>query len=141
MCLLEDATKNEKKKFENKVEWGIDLASEHERYLTEVIFQKPVIVYNYPKGIKAFYMRLNDDSKLVAAMVVLVPKGYLLNCRMLEMGLPWEPCEKYLDLRLYGTMKYDGFGLGFERMVLFSTGIDNIRDDIPYPRYLGRADL
>ncbi|KAJ4846263.1 hypothetical protein Tsubulata_008777 [Turnera subulata] len=152
--LLEDAVKHGKKKFEKKVEWGIDLASEHERYLTEVIFQKPVIVYNYPKGIKAFYMRLNDDSKTVAAMDVLVPKvGELiggsqreeryevLQQRMLEMGLPLEPYEKYLDLRRYGTMKHAGFGLGFERMVLFSTGIDNIRDVIPFPRYPGRADL
>lgn len=142
------------KKFENKVEWGIDLASEHERYLTEVIFQKPVIVYNYPKGIKAFYMRLNDDNKTVAAMDVLVPKvGELIGgsqreerCdvierRITEMGLPLEPYEWYLDLRRYGTVKHCGFGLGFERMILFATGIDNIRDVIPFPRYPGRADL
>ncbi|XP_010270429.1 PREDICTED: asparagine--tRNA ligase, cytoplasmic 1-like [Nelumbo nucifera] len=149
--LLEKVTD---KKFENKVEWGIDLASEHERYLTEVIFQKPVIVYNYPKGIKAFYMRLNDDMKTVAAMDVLVPKvGELIGGsqreerheviekRILEMGLPLEPYEWYLDLRRYGTVKHCGFGLGFERMVLFATGIDNIRDVIPFPRYPGRADL
>ncbi|KAK6944875.1 Aminoacyl-tRNA synthetase, class II (D/K/N) [Dillenia turbinata] len=142
------------KKFENKVEWGIDLASEHERYLTEVVFQKPVIVYNYPKGIKAFYMRLNDDSKTVAAMDVLVPKvGELIGGsqreerleviqqRILDMGLPLEPYEWYLDLRRYGTVKHSGFGLGFERMILFATGIDNIRDVIPFPRYPGRADL
>uniref|UniRef100_M4CEX2 WHEP-TRS domain-containing protein n=1 Tax=Brassica campestris TaxID=3711 RepID=M4CEX2_BRACM len=118
--------------FGNQVEWGIDLASDHERYLTEVVFQKPVIVYNYPKGIKAFYMRLNDDGKTVAAMDVLVPK---------EMGLPVEPYEWYLDLRRHGTVKHSGFGLGFERMVLFATGMDNIRDVIPFPRYPGRADL
>ncbi|KAJ3669619.1 hypothetical protein LUZ60_011569 [Juncus effusus] len=142
------------KKFENKVEWGIDLASEHERYLTEVIFKKPVIVYNYPKGIKAFYMRLNDDQKTVAAMDVLVPKVGeliggsqreerldLLKQRITEAGLPLEPYEWYLDLRRYGTVKHSGFGLGFERMILFATGLDNIRDVIPFPRYPGRADL
>ncbi|KMT15730.1 hypothetical protein BVRB_3g057100 [Beta vulgaris subsp. vulgaris] len=142
------------KKFENKVEWGSDLASEHERYLTEVIFKKPVIVYNYPKGIKAFYMRLNDDGKTVAAMDVLVPKvGELVGGsqreerydvivkRIVEMGLPLEHYKWYLDLRRYGTAIHAGFGLGFERMLLFATGIDNIRDVIPFPRYPGRADL
>ncbi|KAJ4720546.1 Cytoplasmic asparagine-tRNA ligase [Melia azedarach] len=151
--LLQHAVK-QGKKFENKVEWGIDLASEHERYLTEVKFQKPVIVYNYPKGIKAFYMRLNDDLKTVAAMDVLVPKvGELIGGsqreerydviknRIMEMGLPLEPYEWYLDLRRFGTVKHCGFGLGFERMILFATGIDNIRDVIPFPRYPGRADL
>ncbi|XP_010536845.1 PREDICTED: asparagine--tRNA ligase, cytoplasmic 1 [Tarenaya hassleriana] len=151
--LLEDAVAKGKK-FENKVEWGIDLASEHERYLTEVLFQKPVIVFNYPKGIKAFYMRLNDDGKTVAAMDVLVPKvGELIGGsqreerydviqeRIAEMGLPMEPYEWYLDLRRFGTVKHSGFGLGFERMILFATGIDNIRDVIPFPRYPGRADL
>lgn len=142
------------KKFENKVEWGIDLGSEHERYLTEVIFKKPVIVYNYPKEIKAFYMRVNDDNKTVAAMDVLVPKvGELLggsereerydvlHDRIVGLGLPVEPYEWYLDLRRFGTVKHSGFGLGFERMVLFATGLDNIRDIIPFPRYPGRADL
>ncbi|KAE9587908.1 putative asparagine--tRNA ligase [Lupinus albus] len=142
------------KKFENEVKWGIDLASEHERYLTEVKFQKPVIVYNYPKDIKAFYMRLNDDSKTVAAMDVLVPKvGELIGGsqreerldviqqRLNDIGLPPEPYEWYLDLRRYGTMKHAGFGLGFERMILFATGLENIRDVIPFPRYPGRADL
>ncbi|XP_023520843.1 asparagine--tRNA ligase, cytoplasmic 1-like [Cucurbita pepo subsp. pepo] len=151
--ILEEAVKKGKV-FENKVEWGIDLASEHERYLTEVVFKKPVIVYNYPKGIKAFYMRLNDDSKTVAAMDVLVPKvGELIGGsqreeryevirdRIKEIDLPLEPYEWYLDLRRYGTVKHSGFGLGFERMLLFATGIDNIRDVIPFPRYPGRADL
>ncbi|ESQ42748.1 hypothetical protein EUTSA_v10013096mg [Eutrema salsugineum] len=151
--LLEEAVA-QGKEFENSVEWGIDLASEHERYLTEVKFQKPLIVYNYPKGIKAFYMRLNDDGKTVAAMDVLVPKvGELVGGsqreeridviikRIEEMGLPLEPYEWYLDLRRYGTAKHSGFGLGFERMLLFATGIDNIRDVIPFPRYPGRADL
>ncbi|KAL6509508.1 Asparagine--tRNA ligase, cytoplasmic 1 [Orobanche gracilis] len=151
--LLVDAVKNGKK-FENHVEWGIDLASEHERFLTEVTFQKPVIVYNYPKRIKAFYMRLNDDNKTVAAMDLLVPKvGELIGgsqreerydvlcSRIAEMGLPVEQYEWYLHLRLFGTVKHAGFGLGFERMLLFATGIDNIRDVIPFPRYPGRADL
>eukprot|EP00252_Welwitschia_mirabilis_P014956 TRINITY_DN33045_c0_g1_i1.p1 TRINITY_DN33045_c0_g1~~TRINITY_DN33045_c0_g1_i1.p1 ORF type:complete len:570 (+),score=138.73 TRINITY_DN33045_c0_g1_i1:197-1906(+) len=142
------------KKFENTVEWGIDLGSEHERHLTEEIFKKPVIVYNYPKSIKAFYMRLNDDGETVGAMDLLVPKvGELIGGsqreerydviekRIQEMGLPREPYEWYIDLRRYGTVKHSGFGLGFERMVLFATGLENIRDVIPFPRYPGRADL
>ncbi|KAK1670321.1 hypothetical protein QYE76_058480 [Lolium multiflorum] len=142
------------KKFQTKVEWGIDLASEHERYLTEVIFEKPVIVYNYPTGIKAFYMRLNDDQKTVAAMDVLVPKvGELiggsqreerldiLKQRILDAGLQLESYEFYLDLRRYGTVEHSGFGLGFERMLLFATGLENIRDVIPFPRCPGKADL
>nr|GMC61486.1 asparagine--tRNA ligase, cytoplasmic 1-like [Ipomoea batatas] len=152
ITILEEAAKV--KKFENKVEWGIDLASEHERYLTEEHFKAPTIVYNYPKGIKAFYMKVNEDKKTVAAMDVLVPKvGELiggsqreenyevLRDRILEMGLPLEPYEWYLDLRRYGTVKHSGFGLGFERMILFATGVENIRDVIPFPRYPGRADL
>ncbi|KAE8666848.1 Asparagine--tRNA ligase [Hibiscus syriacus] len=135
------------------------------RYSTEFKFQKPVIVYNYPKGIKAFYMRLNDDLKTVAAMDVLVPKASILSLlchhicwrndrgsqreerydvireRISEMGLPLEPYEWYLDLRRFGTVKHCEFGLGFERMILFATGVDNIRDVIPFPRYPGRADL
>lgn len=149
--ILEKVTE---KKFENKVEWGIDLASEHERYLTEEIYKKPVIVYNYPKDIKAFYMRLNDDEKTVAAMDVLVPKvGELvggsqreerqdvLERRLKEMNLPMEPYEWYIDLRRHGTVKHAGFGLGFERMILFATGLENIRDVIPFPRYPGKAEL
>ncbi|KAL6657442.1 hypothetical protein ACP70R_005222 [Stipagrostis hirtigluma subsp. patula] len=140
--------------FENKVEWGIDLASEHERYLTDVIFKKPVILYNYPKGIKPFYMRLNDDGKTVAAMDVLVPKvGELiggsqreerfdtLKQRILDSGLQVEPYDWYLDLRRFGSVRHSGFGMGFDRMVLFATGLENIRDAIPFPRYHGRADL
>ncbi|KAI3521047.1 hypothetical protein L1887_10505 [Cichorium endivia] len=153
VTILEEAV-SKGHKFENKVEWGIDLASEHEKYLTETKFESPVIVYNYPKGIKAFYMKVNPDKKTVAAMDVLVPKvGELIGGsqreenyevikeRILEMGLPLEPYEWYLDLRRYGTVKHSGFGLGFERMILFATGIDNIRDVIPFPRYPGRADL
>lgn len=151
--ILEESVQNGKK-FEKEVEWGIDLASEHERYLTEVKYQKPVIVYNYPKDIKAFYMRLNDDLETVAAMDVLVPKvGELIGGsqreerydviqqRLEEMDLPVEPYEWYIDLRRYGTVKHAGFGLGFERMILFATGLENIRDVIPFPRYPGRADL
>lgn len=142
------------KKFENEVKWGIDLASEHERYLTEEIYKKPVIVYNYPKEIKAFYMRVNEDGKTVAAMDVLVPKvGELvggsqreerlevLEKRLAEMGLPQEPYDWYLELRKYGSVKHAGFGLGFERMILFATGLENIRDSIPFPRYPGKADF
>eukprot|EP00250_Pteridium_aquilinum_P014639 c22110_g1_i1 orf=386-2074(+) len=142
------------KKFENDVKWGIDLASEHERYLTEEVFKRPVIVYNYPKDIKAFYMRLNDDGKTVAAMDVLVPKvGELVGGsqreerlevllkRLEEMGLPQEPYDWYLELRKYGSVKHAGFGLGFERMILFATGLENIRDSIPFPRYPGKADF
>ncbi|CAL9231566.1 unnamed protein product [Arabidopsis halleri] len=153
ITLLEKAVA-QGKKFENQVEWGIDLASEHERYLTEVLFQKPLIVYNYPKEIKAFYMRLNDDGKTVAAFDVLVPKvGELIGGsqreermdvlmeRMEEMGLPIKQYEWYIDLRRHGTVKHSGFGLGLERMLLFATGMDNIRDVIPFPRYPGRADL
>uniref|UniRef100_A0ACD5YVC7 Uncharacterized protein n=1 Tax=Avena sativa TaxID=4498 RepID=A0ACD5YVC7_AVESA len=149
-----DILKDADGKFENKVEWGIDLASEHERYLTEVVFKKPVIVFNYPKGIKAFYMRLNDDQKRVAAMDVLVPKvGELiggsqreerldvLEQRMLDAGLPLEQYDKYLDIRRYGTVRHSGFGLGLERMILFATGLENIRDVIAFPRYPGRADV
>ncbi|KAL3837873.1 hypothetical protein ACJIZ3_022464 [Penstemon smallii] len=152
VAILEEASKV--KRFENKVEWGIDLASEHERFLTEEKFKSPVIVYNYPKEIKAFYMKVNEDNKTVAAMDVLVPKvGELIGGsqreenyevikdRILEMGLPLEPYEWYLDLRRYGTVKHSGFGLGFERMILFATGMDNIRDVIPFPRYPGKADL
>ncbi|KAK1686758.1 hypothetical protein QYE76_047606 [Lolium multiflorum] len=148
--ILKDADR----KFDNKVEWGIDLAAEHERYLTEVVFKKPVIVFNYPKGIKAFYMRLNDDEKRVAAMDVLVPKvGELiggsqreerldvLEQRILDAGLPLERYDKYMDLRRYGSVRHSGFGMGLERMILFATGLDNIKDVIAFPRYPGRADL
>ena len=130
------------------VSWGIDLATEHERWLAESHFKKPVIVYNYPKDIKAFYMRLNDDNKTVAAMDVLVPRvGELiggsqreerldvLERRMKESGLDPEDYSWYLDLRRFGTVTHSGFGLGFERLILLCTGMDNIRDVIPYPRW------
>ena len=140
------------KEFVYPVEWGIDLATEHERYLAEEIFKKPVIVYNYPKDIKAFYMRLNEDGKTVAAMDVLVPKvGELIGGsqreerlevmegRMVEMGLEPEEYEWYMDLRRYGSVVHSGFGLGFERLILFCTGMDNIRDVIPCPRWPGNC--
>lgn len=140
--------------FENPVEWGCDLASEHERYIAEIVYKKPTIVYNYPKDIKAFYMRLNDDNKTVAAMDVLVPKiGELiggsqreerldvLERRCVEMGLEPKDYHWYIDLRRYGTVTHSGFGLGFERLVLFATGIENIRDVIPFPRWPNNAEL
>lgn len=134
-------------KFEFPVQWGIDLQSEHERYLTEVVVKGPVIVTDYPKDIKAFYMRQNDDGKTVAAMDVLAPgigelvggsqreeRLDLLDQRMAEMGLESEPYWWYRDLRRYGTVPHAGFGLGFERAVMYATGCDNIREVIPFPR-------
>ena len=135
------------KKFEFPVAWGVDLQTEHERYLTEETFKKPVIIMNYPAKIKAFYMRMNDDGKTVAAMDVLVPKiGEIiggsqreerldvLERRMTEMHLSPEEYWWYLDLRRYGTVPHAGFGLGLERIIQFITGMANIRDVIPYPR-------
>jgi len=140
--------------FEQPVEWGMDLGSEHERYLCEVKFQSPTIVVNYPKAIKAFYMRANDDGKTVAAMDVLVPGvGELiggsqreerldaLEQRMVEMKLNPHDYGWYLDLRRYGTVPHSGFGAGFERVVCYTTGMDHIRDAIPFPRFLGHADF
>lgn len=130
------------------VEWGIDLPSTHERYLAEEVYNGPVIVYNYPKDIKAFYMRSNEDGKTVAAMDVLCPQiGELiggsqreerldvLQTRISEMKLEEEHFSWYLDLRRYGTIPHAGFGLGFERLVMFATGMENIRDVIPFPRF------
>jgi len=135
------------RKFEYPVEWGTDLQSEHERYLAEELFQKPVIVSDYPIGIKAFYMRLNEDGKTVAAMDVLAPKiGEIiggsqreerldvLHQRIQNQGMNPEDLWWYLDLRRYGTVAHAGFGLGFERLVQFMTGMGNIRDVIPFPR-------
>ena len=137
-------------KFTYKVDWGIDLQTEHERYLTEEIFKKPVFVTGYPKDIKAFYMKLNEDNKTVAAMDLLVPGiGEIiggsqreenlakLENRMKEMGLNKEEYEWYLDTRRYGTCVHSGFGLGFERLIMYITGISNIRDVIPFPRTTG----
>jgi asparaginyl-tRNA synthetase len=141
-----------KEKFEFPVRWGIDLQSEHERYLTERHVGKPVIVMNYPKGIKAFYMRLNDDGRTVAAMDVLAPgigeiiggsqreeRLAVLEARMDEVGLDKEHYGWYRDLRRYGTVPHAGFGLGFERTVAYVTGLANVRDAIPFPRTPGSA--
>eukprot|EP01090_Pellita_catalonica_P017803 TRINITY_DN548_c0_g1_i1.p1 TRINITY_DN548_c0_g1~~TRINITY_DN548_c0_g1_i1.p1 ORF type:complete len:520 (+),score=108.22 TRINITY_DN548_c0_g1_i1:58-1617(+) len=143
-----------KKKFNNKVSWGIDLNSEHERYLTENIFRKPVIVTDYPKDIKSFYMRQNDDGKTCAAMDVLVPKiGEIIGgsqreerydvlmARIAELKLNPEDYSWYLELRKYGSVPHSGFGLGFERLVLYTTGLENIRDAIPFPRYPRHAEF
>ena len=142
-----DILKNSGKDFEYPVSWGIDLQTEHERYLTEEVFKKPVFVTDYPKEIKAFYMRLNDDGKTVAAMDCLVPgigeiiggsqreeRLDVLLARMKEMGLNEADYGHYLDLRKYGGTKHAGFGLGFERAVMYLTGMGNIRDVLPYPR-------
>lgn len=141
-----------KKKFEYPVEWGIDLQSEHERYLTEEVFQCPLIVTDYPATIKPFYMRLSDDKKTVAAMDILVPgigeiiggsqreeRLQLLQERMVESGIEPSEYSWYLDLRRYGTVPHSGFGLGFERLVQFVTGMANIREVIPFPRTPGSA--
>ncbi|WP_186431157.1 asparagine--tRNA ligase [Clostridium sp. BSD9I1] len=146
--------KNCGENFEYPVEWGIDLQTEHERYLTEKIFKKPVFVTDYPKDIKAFYMRLNDDDKTVAAADLLVPgvgeiiggsqreeRLDVLEKRMEELGLNKEDYWWYLELRKYGGTKHAGFGLGFERIIMYITGISNIRDVIPYPRTTGSAEF
>ena len=140
--------------FEFPVSWGCDLQTEHERYLTEKKFGKPVIVYNYPKSIKAFYMRCNDDGKTVAAMDVLFPRiGEIIGGsqreerldvllgRIQEMGLPEEGYQWYLDTRRFGSVPHAGFGLGFERTLLFLSGMSNIRDVIPFPRTPGSAEF
>jgi asparaginyl-tRNA synthetase len=140
--------------FEYKVSWGIDLQTEHERYLTEEIFKRPVFVTDYPKEIKAFYMKLNEDGKTVAAMDCLVPGiGEIIGGsqrednydkllqRMKELGLKEEDYSFYLDLRKYGSTRHAGFGLGFERCVMYLTGMSNIRDVLPFPRTVGNCDL
>ena len=146
--------KNSKKKFEFPVKWGIDLQSEHERYLAEEYFKKPVFVINYPKEIKAFYMKLNEDGKTVGAMDLLAPgigeiiggsqreDNYeLLVKRMEEVGLDKEGYEFYLDLRRFGSFPHSGYGLGFERMMMYITGMQNIRDVIPFPRTPNNAEF
>ena len=146
--ILKNSNYNKKKKFKFLLdEWGSDLQSEHERFLVEKHFKSPVIIYDYPSKIKAFYMRLNDDDKTVRAMDVLFPgigeiiggsqreeRLDVLKKRMSEMGIDEKELWWYLDLRKYGTVPHSGFGLGFERMVMFCTGMSNIRDVIPYPR-------
>ena len=141
-------------KFDYPVSWGCDLQTEHERYLTEVIFKKPVFVTDYPKEIKAFYMKLNPDGKTVAAVDCLVPgvgeitggsqreDNYeILENRIRELGMNPEDYDFYMDLRKYGSARHAGFGLGFERCVMYLTGIGNIRDAIPFPRTVGNCEL
>ncbi len=153
--ILKNSPANKKKKFQYLVnEWGIDLQSEHERYLVEKHFKKPVILINYPKEIKAFYMRQNDDGKTVAAMDILAPgigeivggsqreeRLDILEKRMNEMNIPVEEMNWYLDTRRFGTVPHAGFGLGFERLIQFVTGMTNIRDVIPFPRFPKNAEF
>jgi asparaginyl-tRNA synthetase len=153
--ILMNSTPNKKKKFQYPIEkWGTDLQSEHERYLVEKHFKKPVILYNYPKEIKAFYMRVNEDNKTVAAMDVLFPgigeiiggsqreeRYEVLVEKMKAMDIPEEELWWYLDLRKFGSAPHSGFGLGFERLILFVTGMGNIRDVIPFPRTPGNAEF
>lgn len=143
-----------KKEFQYPVSWGMDLQTEHERYIAEEVYKKPVFVTDYPKDIKAFYMRLNDDEKTVAAMDLLVPgvgeiiggsqreeRHDVLLERMSAVGLNPEEYWWYLDLRKYGGVKHAGFGLGFERAIMYMTGMENIRDVLPFPRTVGNAEF
>jgi asparaginyl-tRNA synthetase len=153
--ILKNSNPNKKKKFQYIIDqWGVDLQSEHERYLVEKHFKKPVILYNYPAEIKAFYMRQNDDGKTVAAMDVLFPGiGEIIGGsqreerydrivkRVNELGLPEKELWWYLELRKFGSAPHSGFGLGFERLMLFVTGMTNIRDVIPFPRFPGNAEF
>jgi asparaginyl-tRNA synthetase len=140
--------------FEFPVRWGVDLQSEHERYLTEEYVGRPVIVMNYPREIKAFYMRLNDDGRTVAAMDVLAPgigeiiggaqreeRLEVLDARLSELGVDAGPYWWYRDLRRYGTVPHAGFGLGLERTLVYATGLSNIREVIPFPRTPGHAEF
>jgi asparaginyl-tRNA synthetase len=151
--ILEEAIRNGQK-FEFPIDWGTDLQSEHERYLVEKHFKKPVILTDYPKEIKSFYMKQNDDGKTVRAMDVLFPKiGEIiggsqreedlekLSRRAEEMGVPTKDIWWYLDTRRFGTAPHSGFGLGFERLLLFVTGMSNIRDVIPFPRTPNNAEF
>jgi asparaginyl-tRNA synthetase len=144
----------ENDRFENKIKWGVDLASEHERFLVEVYFKKPVILYNKPKNVAAFYMKLNDDGKTVRGMDLLVPRiGEIIGgsereerldvliARMKELNMNIDNYWWYLDLRRFGTVPHSGFGLGFERMMMLITGISNIRDVCAYPRVPGYAEF
>ena len=153
--ILMNSKPNKKKKFQFVIEeWGADLQSEHERFLVEKHFKKPVILTDYPKDIKAFYMRMNDDDKTVRAMDILFPgigeiiggsqreeRLDILKARMADFDIPEHEMEWFLDTRRFGTCEHAGFGLGFERLVLFVTGMSNIRDVIPFPRYPGSAEF
>ena len=151
--ILKDAVAKGKKFEENKIEWGMDLQSEHERYLTEEVVKGPLFLINYPKEIKSFYMRENDDGKTVAACDLLVPgvgelvggsqreeRYDVLKRKMEESHLPLDKYGWYLDLRRYGGCKHAGFGIGFERLVMYLSGINNIRDVLPFPRTYGSMD-
>lgn len=142
------------KKFDYPVEWGIDLQSEHERYLAEEYFKKPVFLTDYPKDIKAFYMKLNDDGKTVRAMDLLAPgigeiiggsqredSLEILEKRIVELGMNPEDYSFYLDLRRFGSFPHSGYGLGFERIIMYITGMTNIRDVIPFPRTPNNAEF
>ena len=153
--ILKDSKPNKKKKFKYIInDWGSDLQSEHERYLVETEFKCPVIIYNYPASIKSFYMRLNDDEKTVRAMDILFPgigeivggsqreeREDILKKRMKAIGIEEKELWWYQELRKYGTAIHSGFGLGFERLVMFVTGMSNIRDVIPFPRTPQNAEF
>ncbi|WP_215493260.1 asparagine--tRNA ligase [Fenollaria sporofastidiosus] len=149
-----DILKEHEEKFDVKVEWGMDLQTEHERFLTEQVFKKPIFVTDYPKDIKAFYMKLNPDNKTVAAMDCLVPgigeivggsqreEDYTkLEKRINEMGLDMDSYTWYMDLRKYGSVVHSGYGLGFERLIMYITGIENIRDVLPFPRTVHHCEF
>tara|TARA_B110000902_G_C14204559_1_gene549106 strand:- start:670 stop:1380 length:711 start_codon:yes stop_codon:yes gene_type:complete len=153
--ILRNSKPNKKKKFKYPIEnWGADLQSEHERYLVEKHFKCPVIIYDYPANIKAFYMKLNEDNKTVKAMDILFPgigeivggsqreeNLDILNNKMKDIGVNPEDLWWYTDLRKFGTAKHSGFGLGFERLIMFATGMSNIRDVIPFPRTPQNAEF
>ena len=153
--ILKSCKPNKKKKFKYLIDkWGVDFQSEHERYLVEKYFKRPVVVYDYPAKIKAFYMRMNDDNKTVRAMDILFPgigeivggsqreeRLEVLKSRMNELKIDEKELWWYLDLRKYGTVKHSGFGLGLERLLLFATGMTNIRDVIPFPRTPRNAEF
>jgi len=153
--ILKNSKPNKKKKFKYPIlEWGVDLQSEHERFLVEKHFKKPVIIYDYPAKIKAFYMRMNEDGKTVKAMDILFPgigeivggsqreeRLDILKTRIKDLNIEEKELWWYLDLRKYGTVKHSGFGLGLERLILFATGMSNIRDVIPFPRTPKNAEF
>ena len=155
IAILRNSKPNKKKKFQYLIEgFGADLQSEHERYLVEKKFKKPVILTDYPKGIKAFYMRMNEDGETVRAMDILFPgigeivggsqreeRMDILKSRMEEMDVDQEELWWYLETRQFGSCQHSGFGLGFERLIMFVTGMKNVRDVIPFPRYPQNAEF